>query len=144
MAGAGLLLTRAMAWRQQGRSDRAQVYFDSARVTLEQRVAGVPEDHLRGGELGFALAGLGMGAEAVRVAERGLALRHPTRDAIDGPLLVANLARIQVLLGHTDKAVAALSQVLSKPGPLSPAWLRSDPLWAPLRRNPVFERLLRQ
>jgi hypothetical protein len=38
--------------------------------------------------------------------------------------------------------VDQLQVVLSKPGPLSARWLRADPLWAPLRGNPRFERLV--
>ena len=54
---------------------------------------------------------------------------------------MTNLARIYTLLGRTDAAIDQLQAVLSKPGPLSPAWLRGDPFWAPLRSNPRFERL---
>jgi hypothetical protein len=53
----------------------------------------------------------------------------------------ANLARIHVLLGHHEKAVDALTTVFSRPGPLSPAWLRVDPFWDPLRSSPRFQRL---
>jgi hypothetical protein len=56
--------------------------------------------------------------------------------------MAVNLARIYTMLGRVDAAVDQLQVVLSKPGPLSAGWLRADPLWAPLRGNPRFERLV--
>jgi hypothetical protein len=53
----------------------------------------------------------------------------------------ANLARIHVLLGHREKAIDVLTAVFSRPGPLSPAWLRVDPFWDPLRSSPKFQQL---
>jgi hypothetical protein len=73
---------------------------------------------------------------------RAVEARSISRDAVDGPLMAVNLARIYTMLGRVDAAVDQLQVVLSKPGPLSPGWLRADPLWAPLRGNSRFERLV--
>ena len=54
----------------------------------------------------------------------------------------ANLARIHVLLGHREQAIDLLITVFSRPGPLSPAWLKVDPFWDPLRSSPRFQQLL--
>jgi len=55
--------------------------------------------------------------------------------------MLANLARIYVMLGERDKAVDQLETVLARPGPLSAGWLRADPFWDPLRGSPRFQRL---
>jgi Flp pilus assembly protein TadD len=116
--------------------------FEAARAVLERQLAVRPDDYLFLAEHGFALAGLGRLEDAVRQGMRAVKIRSTAQDAVDGPLVATNLARIYTLLGRTDAAIDQLHVVLSKPGPLSAAWLRADPFWAPLRTNPRFERLI--
>ncbi|MFL5531973.1 MAG: protein kinase domain-containing protein [Gemmatimonadales bacterium] len=138
----GLLLGKAVVYRARGDSARARAEFDAVRAVLERRLRRLPNDAVFHGQLGLALAGLGRAEEAVREGERGVALRPPSKDATEGPALVANLARIDLLTGRLESAIDQLEIVLSHPGPLSPAWLRVDPTFARLRGNPRFERLV--
>jgi TolB-like protein/Flp pilus assembly protein TadD len=138
----GWALARAMVYRAWGQDTPARTAFESARTVLEGRLAVRPDDHLFLAEHGLALAGLGRAEEAAREGRRAVEARPLSRDAVDGPLVLVNLARIYTLLGRADAAIDQLQLVLSKPGPLSPAWLRADPFWAPLRGNPRFERLV--
>jgi hypothetical protein len=92
--------------------------------------------------LGLALAGLERQEDAVREGERAVALLPYPGGGSESTLMPANLARIHVLLGHHEKAIDLLTAVFSRPGPLSPAWLRVDPFWDPLRSSPRFQRLL--
>jgi len=47
-----------------------------------------------------------------------------------------------VLLGEREKAIEQLEIVLSRPGPLSPNWLKADPFWDSLRSSVRFQRLV--
>jgi hypothetical protein len=59
-----------------------------------------------------------------------------------GSYVQHQLARIYILTGNQNKAIDALEPLLRTPYFLSPAWLRIDPNFAPLKGNPRFERLI--
>ena len=65
------------------------------------------------------------------------------RDALDGPSIEAVLAIARAQFGEADAAIKAVKQLLEKPGEnsLTPAMLRLDPLWDPLRGDPGFQEL---
>jgi hypothetical protein len=65
-----------------------------------------------------------------------------SRDALFGPTALFALAEIYVRTGDYDAALDQLEYLLSIPSPVSIPLLRVDPLYAPLRGNPRFERLL--
>ena len=78
-------------------------------------------------------------------------LNPPSRDAIEGPRSISQLAGIYILIGDYDAALDRLrylTTVLSthwRPGPslTTAAVLRLDPLYDPLRGDPRFEALVR-
>ena len=65
-----------------------------------------------------------------------------SKDAIDGPGFVENLALIYVMVGEHDAALTQIETILSIPSLFSVALLRIDPRWDPLRDHPRYEELL--
>jgi eukaryotic-like serine/threonine-protein kinase len=135
-------ISRAGAYALRGDQARARAYADSARQAFEGALANAPDDSQTHMLLGVALAYMGRKDEAVREGQRGLAILPITKDAYGGPYNQLQLVRIYAILGETDKAVDQLEPLLRMPFYVSPGWLRVDPNFDPLRKNPRFQRLL--
>ena len=110
------------------------------RVALAQN----PDDEQSHVLLGLALAYLGRRDEAIREGERAVSICPLSRDAFTGAYLQHQLARIYITLGERDKAVDILERLLAIPYYVSPAWMKIDPNFAPLKGHPRFEALLRR
>jgi tetratricopeptide (TPR) repeat protein len=135
-------LVRAQAYALRGDQVRARAYADSARRTFEEQIRATPRDAQRHVLFGVALAYLGRKADAIREGEHGVALGPISEDAFTGAYFQHQLARIYLLVGEPEKALDQLERLLKIPYYLSPGWLKIDPNFNPLRRNPRFERLV--
>ncbi len=123
--------------------ESARALYDSARVSLEARPAGVGPEY-RHSALGIAYAGLGRVDEAIREAEMAVELLPVAKDALEGPWFVAALAEVYVMVGEFDAAIDQLEYLLSIDCPISPPLLEADPLWGPIRAHPRFQALLKK
>ena len=97
----------------------------------------------------LANAALGEKDSALKLAEHAIMLYPRAKDAVDGPAVEENLARIQTIFGENTRAISTLTQLLQTPyaswlygqAPITPALLRLDPFWDPLRSDPAFQKL---
>jgi serine/threonine-protein kinase len=132
----------AQVYALRGDAAKARVYADSSRVAYEAQLRANPTDPQRHVLLGLMLAYLGRKADAVRLGEKGVALLPVSEEAYGGAYNQHQLVRIYIMVGEHEKALDRLEQLLRIPYYLSPAWLRIDPTFDPLRGNPRFERLV--
>jgi len=137
-----------LGWAQEVAGDHAgaQESWRQARSELEPFLKEQPDNYNLLGDLALTNMGLGDKAAAFALVERAMAAVPIEKDAIDGPIPIDILARVAAQMGERDRAIAALQKLLSIPSPslppLTPALLRLDPMFDPLRDDPRFQKLV--
>jgi eukaryotic-like serine/threonine-protein kinase len=135
-------LCLAQAYALRGDPSSVNTYAEEARKAFEEQLRASPNDAQRHVLLGLALAYLGRKDEAVREGERSVALDPASKDATGGTYNQHQLVRIYMLVGEPEKALDQLEPLLKIPYYLSPGWLKIDPNFDPLRKNPRFQQLV--
>lgn len=135
-------LMEAQAYGAMGRSEEAGRALAAAKLSLEREVRNCPWDPRYHSSLGLVYAALGRSDEAVAAGRRAVELLPLSRDAFYGIPYIDALAAIHASLGQDSAAIEEIETLLDVPSWISPAYLRADPRFDPLRENPRFLELL--
>ena len=139
------LLHLAVAQRLVGDTAGEKVTAEQARNVLELLCKKQPVNDADPLLLSLANALLGERDSTLREMERARTTLDPAGEEL--------LALIQTVLGENSRAISTLAQLLKAPysshiydeaAPVTPALLRLDPIWDPLRADPAFQKLCQE
>jgi serine/threonine protein kinase/Flp pilus assembly protein TadD len=138
----------AFIQRLAGDTAGAKVTAEQARNTLEQLYKDQPDDPFISALLSQAYAAMGEKDLALKLGERTNILVPRAKDAVKAPAFEENLAVFQGMFGENNRAISTLTPLLQtpyesfiSPYAVTPALLRLDPIWDPLRSDPAFQKL---
>src|SRR6478752_7601923 len=141
-----------LGWAQDVGGDHAaaQESWKQARIELEPFLQEQPDNYVLIGDLALVNMALGDKAAAFALSEQAMKVLPLDKDAVDGPVPIEVFARVAAQMGEPDRAIAALQKLLSIPSegalasrvPLTPALLRLDPMFDPLRSDQRFQKMM--
>jgi TolB-like protein/Flp pilus assembly protein TadD len=139
----------ALAQRVAGDAASERAAAEQARSTLEPLKKDQPDNAFVAAALAVAYAMLDEKDSALYEAQRAITLLPRNKDRLSGPAFEENLALVQMIVGENDRAIATLTGLLQtpyggwlySPTPITPALLRLDSIWDPLRTDPAFQKL---
>jgi TolB-like protein/Flp pilus assembly protein TadD len=135
-------LLQAMILDIMSLPEKANAYYDSARIQLEAMLLDNPEDPRYHSSLGIVYAGLGEKEKAISYGKEAVDLYSLNKDALFGLTRIEELAWIYVMVKEYDAALDQIEILISNPGPYSAPLLQLDPKWKPLWDHPEFIRLM--
>jgi TolB-like protein/Tfp pilus assembly protein PilF len=139
----------ALIQRVAGDTASAKAAAEQARNTLEPISKEQPDNAFVPAALAVVYAMLDEKDLALKEANRAITLVPSSKDRLSGPAFEENLALVEMIIGENSRAISTLTRLLQtpyggwlySPAPITPALLRLDPIWDPLRADPAFQRL---
>jgi len=125
-----------------GDNDRANAALLAARQRTAAAVAQSPDDARALIVLGQIDAALGRNENAVREGEHAVELLPPSKDALNGGLMMHRLARIYAQTGDANRAINFLQKIITLPNGLSYGTLKVEQDWDSLRSDPRFDQIV--
>jgi tetratricopeptide (TPR) repeat protein len=139
----------ALAQRIAGDNVHAKADAEQARNTLESLKKEQPDNAFIAAALAVAYAMLDEKELALNESQRATTLLPSNKDRLSGPAFEENDALVEMMIGENGRAIATLTRLLHtsyggwlySPAPITSALLKLDPIWDPLRSEPVFQKL---
>jgi serine/threonine-protein kinase len=139
----------ALIYRVAGDTAQAKAFAEQARNTLEPLSKDQPDNAFIAAALAVAYAILDEKSSALSEAQRAMTLVPSSKDRLSGPGFEENLALVEMIIGENSRAISTLTRLLQtpyggwlyNPAPITPALLRLDSIWDPLRADPAFQQL---
>ena len=128
--------------RARGEEEQARRAFLATLEDVEHDLGCCPDDAKAIMVRAFVYAALGRNEEAVRFGEEAIAMLPISRDAYDGPGLATNFAALYAQVGEKEHALALLNSLRGVSMAATPATLRLEREWDPIRDDPRFAKLL--
>jgi len=141
-------VTLALTQRLAGDTAGAKGTAAQARNALKHLYREKPGSAFIPANLSQAYAVMGEEDSALTEADRAIILLPRAKDRVAGPCLEESLALVETIFGENSRAISTLTQLLQTAynswfyrTPITPALLRLDPIWDPLRSDPAFQKL---
>jgi hypothetical protein len=122
---------------------KARAYADSGLVVARKQVDATPKDPQLRVLYAVMLALAGKSDEAIAESDKAVS-SIPTSgySRINRDYVALQSVRVDMILKRHDEAMEKLEKLVARPGFYTRQYLNADPIFAPLKKNQRFERIL--
>ena len=122
----------------------AEKHYKLAIRVLEEKIKEHPNDSRLYTSLGICYAGLGQKEDAIKNGKHGYELLPISKEAWRGSFRLLDLAQIYTMVGEQELALDTIEDLLTRPTDAISVWyLKLDPTWKPLIKNPRYQKLIK-